>query len=122
MWSFLSSIALALQIAAPTTLYWDQSAPTVQAASAYVYTLYVNGLTNSTLTNVSCTGTASPYTCTGMSYLTLSQGSYNLTLTAHEVGDGTSGPSLPYTLLVPVSPYPSPDWAPKNVTITPAEQ
>jgi hypothetical protein len=64
-------LGLALPAAAQTPatatskLGWDQAAPTLATANGYQYALYVDAGARTVLTGTACTGTASPFVCTG---------------------------------------------------------
>ena len=52
------------QVIATDQLAWDQPAPSLADAQAYVYKLYTDGGTQGvTLSGVTCSGTASPFLC-----------------------------------------------------------
>lgn len=64
-------------------LAWDQAAPTLAQAQAYVYQVYVDGGAAQRATNVQCAGTSSPFQCTGTPPA-LTFGVHSLTLTTSE--------------------------------------
>lgn len=102
--------ALAQTAAVPAQhrLAWDQAAPSLAEAQGYQYAIYVDGGPRTVLSGVTCTGTASPWTC-AVPFPALTPGDHQIRLTAAVVvGDviAESLPSVPFDVRVVVAPQP----------------
>jgi hypothetical protein len=90
-------------------LSWDQVAPTVNDARAYVYKYYPDGATAAsagvTIPTVTCTGLTSPFQCSA-SFPAFTPGPHTLTLTASSAaGESAKSPSMSFTFVViPAAP------------------
>jgi hypothetical protein len=92
-----------LEAQAAKSLSWDQAAATLADASSYTYRYYADGATAGVvLAGVVCTGTASPFACSG-TLPTFSVGSHTLVLTAGS-GAMESAGSSPLAFIVPGAP------------------
>ena len=100
-----STIAFAQGQATPTSkLSWDMSAPSLIDVNEYVYKYYTDGSETGIVfpTAVTCTGTASPFTCT-TNYPAFTPGNHTITLTASNIA-GESGKSNPFAFTFVVTP------------------
>src|SRR5688572_3142205 len=79
-------------VAGTEKIGWDQVAASLPAASAFVYTLYIDN-TPTTLASVTCAGTASPFACAAP-LPAMTPARHDLQLTAAEVVNGTQLESL----------------------------
>jgi hypothetical protein len=90
---------------------WAQAAPTLQDAGSYTYKYYADGATTgTTITSVSCSGSASPFACeTPIPAFT--PGSHTIALTASNLA-GESEKSALFSFTFVVTPA-----APGNISI-----
>lgn len=87
----------------PPKLAWEEVATNLAEAQSFSYKYYVDGSTaGSPLPTVTCTGTASPFTCTS-AVPTLSPGRHTVNLTASSA-DGESSASNSVTFTLPQTP------------------
>lgn len=113
--TFLTSAALVLSVigfastaaaqdADPTDyLAWDQAAPSLVEAQAYVYRGYKDGATaGEVLTPVTCAGAASPYACQVL-FPAFVPGPHAIAVSAANSG-GESLPSVPLKFIFVVVP------------------
>lgn len=88
--------------AIPTSkLGWDQDAPTLSDAQAYTYKYYADGSsTGAVLSNVTCTGSTSPFVCTAP-FPAFTPGNHSIKLTASNLaGESSSSLPLDFTFIV----------------------
>lgn len=88
--------------AIPTSrLGWDQDAPTLADAQAYTYKYYADGSTTGVaLTGVTCTGSASPFTCSA-AFPAFTPGNHRITLAASNLaGESAKSNPLDFTFIV----------------------
>lgn len=86
-------------------LVWDQAAPTLAAAQAYVYRAYADGATTASTLPATCTGASSPFVCRAP-FPPFTPGSHTLALTAgNEAGESPRSAVLTFTfVLIPSVP------------------
>lgn len=90
---------------------WFQDGPTLATVQAYVYKYYLDGaVTGSVFSGVTCTGTATPYSCQVRSP-TFAMGAHGITLTAASAA-GESAQSTPFQFV-----YGNPPQIPNNIRI-----
>lgn len=90
---------------------WDQEAPTLADAQAYTYKYYPDSSTTGTaFTGVTCSGTASPFTCSAP-IPAFTPGNHTITITASNVA-GESAKSNPFAFNFVVTP-----GVPNNIRI-----
>jgi hypothetical protein len=104
----LSTTVLSAQVGTPTNhLAWDQGGPDLATVQSYSYNLYPDAVAVPTiLTSVTCSGTASPFTCT-VAFPTFTPGSHTLTVTAVDAAgeSAKASPSLSFQFVViPLAP------------------
>lgn len=103
---FAASTASA-QAATDTSKYaWDQTAPNLAAAQAYVYKAYNdNAAAGVTFTSVTCTGTVSPFRCT-TPITAFTPGAHTTTVTAsNAAGESLKSNVLSFQFVViPAAP------------------
>ena len=108
----IPALSFAAQAVPTSHLTWDQAAPDLATAQAYVYAYYPDGAVTSTpLANVVCSGAASPFTCT-VGFPAFTPGSHSLQATATNAA-GESLKSTPFPFIFVVLPV-----APANLRIT----
>jgi hypothetical protein len=105
------------QVATPgVSLAWDIAGADLVTVQGYTYRYYPDGATpdgatpGTVLTGVTCSGAASPFTCS-VPFPAFTPGSHTLTLTAANVA-GESIPSAPFSFVFVVVP-----GAPSNIRI-----
>lgn len=82
---------------------WDQPAATLAEAQGYTYKYYPDSATTGvTFTAVTCTGTATPFTCEVL-IPAFTPGNHSITLTASNVA-GESAKSAPFAFTFVVVP------------------
>lgn len=90
---------------------WDQEAPTLADAQAYTYKYYPDSSTTGiAFTGVTCSGTASPFTCSAP-IPAFTPGNHTITITASNVA-GESAKSNPFAFNFVVTP-----GVPNNIRI-----
>jgi len=90
---------------------WNQTAPALTDANAYVYKYYLDGATmGSVFSGVKCTGSAAPFAC-AVKIPTFSPGQHSLTITAAN-STGESAQSVPFAFV-----YGNPPPSPNNISI-----
>ena len=101
------------QVATPgSRLAWDQDAPSLAEAQGQTYEASWDGAVAVPLTGVTCTGTASPYACSG-ALPPLTVGTHTVTLRARNAtGTGPTSDALAFSY----SPFALPS-APRNLRI-----
>jgi hypothetical protein len=79
----------AVPVIAPTgnQLQWNQAGPDLPTVQGYVYTALVDGSTTPTSLTATCSGTASPFTCTAPLPV-VTPGQHTMTVTAAQVLTG----------------------------------
>jgi hypothetical protein len=118
MWWLL--LPLALQSVTPFGIYpkvgWDQAAGTLAEAQAFTYRYYLDGAASgAALSSVTCSGSASPYTCQAELRVTIS-GPHTLALSAETSPTSRSPLSPPVSFNHVPSTAPT---APESITLTP---
>jgi hypothetical protein len=103
----LLSTPLFAQTGTPASkLVFDQVAPDLATASGYSYKYYADGATTGTaLTGVTCSGTASPFTCQ-TAYPAFTPGAHTLQLSAtNAAGESPKSSVFSFTfVVVPAAP------------------
>ena len=90
---------------------WNQDGSSLTVVQGYVYKYYLDGaVTGSVLSGVTCTGTATPYSCQVRSP-TFSMGAHGITLTAASAA-GESVQSTPFQFV-----YGNPPAIPNNIRV-----
>lgn len=90
---------------------WGQTGPDLATVQAYAYKYYLDGATTGSLwTNVTCSGTVSPFACQAKTP-TFSNGSHSITLTAANAG-GESPQSVPFAFV-----FGNPPTTPNNIHV-----
>ena len=110
--SILLITSLLYAQAIPTSKFaWDQSAPDLTTVQAYTYKHYDdNSATGVAFVGVTCTGTASPFTCV-VNIPAYTPGNHSITLSASNVA-GESVKSAPFAFVFVVTP-----GSPANIRI-----
>jgi hypothetical protein len=99
----LSSSVFAQVIGTPASRFvFDQPAPDLATANGYTYRIYSDAATTGTVAVTTCTGTASPFTCT-MPIGAYTPGPHTVRFTAANAG-GESALSAPLTFTFVVVP------------------
>lgn len=96
------TVGLDAQTAIPgSRLTWDQAAPTLAEAQGYTYTYYPEAAPPAViLTAVTCSGTASPFTCV-VAFPAFTPGAHTLQLTASNIaGESTRSAAFAFTFVV----------------------
>jgi hypothetical protein len=111
----LSSVVHAQNpVAGPKSFFeWEQAADDLEIVQGYTFRYYLDAGQASTFINVTCTGTASPFTCRVL-VPTMTQGTHSITLTATSAA-GESPASLPFAFAFVANP----PTAPTSIRITP---
>lgn len=80
---------------------WDQPAPTLSDAQGYTYRYYADGATTGVaFTGVTCSGTASPFTCE-VPIPAFTPGSHSVTVTGTNIaGEAPKCPPLTFSFVV----------------------
>jgi hypothetical protein len=80
---------------------WDQTAPSLSEANSYTYKYYADGsATAVAFAGVTCTGSASPYTCE-VAIPAFTPGTHTIQLTASNVaGESTKSAVFTFTFVV----------------------
>jgi hypothetical protein len=82
---------------------WDQTAPTLADAQGYTYKYYPDGsATGVTFTDVTCTGTVSPFQCSVL-IPAFTPGNHTIEMTATNIA-GESAKSAPFAFSFVVTP------------------
>jgi hypothetical protein len=90
---------------------WNQAANSLAEAQGYVYKYYLDGAgVGSTFAGVTCSGTASPFTCQARTPA-FSNGNHSLTITAASAA-GESAPSIPFGFV-----FGNPPTTPNNIRV-----
>ncbi len=90
---------------------WNQAGTNLAEVQAFVYKYYLDGaVTGSVFTGVTCTGTASPFTCQ-VRTPTFAMGSHSIGLTAASSA-GESVQSTPFSFV-----YGNPPQIPNNIRV-----
>jgi hypothetical protein len=83
----------AQQAATPlSTLVWTQAAPTLAAAQGYTYSVYVDKNPRVDIPTVTCSGTATPFTCRAP-VIAMTPGSHAIQMTASSIVNDVRGES-----------------------------
>lgn len=91
------------QVYVASHLTWSEAGPDLPTVSGYSYQYFADGSTTAAaLSGVSCSGTASPFTCS-VSMPAFTPGSHSLTLVASDVA-GASQPSSAISFTFVVAP------------------
>lgn len=100
-------------------LSWPQPAPDLASASGYTYRRYDDGATTGmVLTGVTCTGAASPFTCTS-GVFAVTTGSHTLQMTAaNSTGESIKVPTPPLAYAFTDIPFPPGDVRVIQVILT----
>lgn len=107
----LLPIIINAQATSSSQLAWNEVAPDLPTAQSYVYSYFPdNATTGIVLANVTCTGTASPFSCT-VQFPSFTAGMHTLTLSASDTA-GVSAQSSPFPFSMVVIPA-----APSNISI-----
>lgn len=95
-------------------LQFDQAAPDLATAQAYVYRLVIDGVRQAVPVTVTCAGSVSPFACT-TPFPALTPGDHTIALTAAVVVNGVEAESLP-SVALPVRLVVAPN-PPQNLRI-----
>lgn len=91
------------QVYVASHLTWSEAGPDLPTVSGYSYQYFADGATTGTaLTGVTCSGTASPFTCS-VSMPAFTPGAHALTLVASDIA-GASQPSSAISFTFVVAP------------------
>lgn len=107
-----SSVASAQtpQATPKSKLAWDQDAPDLATAQAYVYQDYVDAAAPITLVGVTCTGTVTPFQCQ-VAFPVTTNGNHSLQLSSSNAA-GESLKSNPFAFVFVTVPTP-----PRNIKV-----
>jgi hypothetical protein len=114
LFAFVASDARAQTVpnAGPNDSFgWNQAAATLTEAQGFVYKYYLDGaVTGSVFSGVTCTGTATPFSCK-VRIPTFAPGQHSITFTAANI-TGESVQSSPFVFV-----YGNPPANPNNISI-----
>ena len=101
-------------VAGPKSSFvFNQAAPLLTDAQGYTYRYYLDNGGALTFVNVTCTGTATPWTCQVL-VPSMTQGSHSITLTATSAA-GESPQSVPFAFAFVANP----PTAPTSIRVIP---
>lgn len=106
VWIVLVAGFASAQTGTPTSkLTFNQEAPDLVTAQAYVYRIYADGGASSTLAGVTCSGAASPFVCSAP-FPAFTPGAHTLVLSAsNAAGEGPMSAVFGFTFVVlPAAP------------------
>lgn len=109
-----NAVLVLLQGSIQQNIAWDQAASSLTVAQGYSYAAS-GSIADGSVTNVACSGTVSPFTCTGK-LPAQPVGTYTASITASN-GTLTSAPSNVVTFTLQAAP--TPPAAPTNLRLTP---
>jgi hypothetical protein len=97
----MTSSAIAQSPATSASKYaWDQAGPDLATVQGYTYKVYADNATTGTVLTATCTGSASPFTCTAP-IGAFSQGTHSAVFTAsNAAGESAKSAAVNFTFVV----------------------